>query len=128
MSGRAVVSVFGLLLVAVSTATKPGAAGVVDIQVSGVYFSEPATVRFIVAVEPDDANRTLSIEADGESMYTASEIALQGASDKRLHQITFKSLVAGRYWVRAQVRSSTGVRGVATREIVVVEMGRDKPL
>ena len=123
MSGQAVVWVFPLLLVGAYGVAKAGVAGVVDIQVRGAYFAEPATVRFVVAVEPHDANRTLWIEADGESMYAASEIPLQGAAEKRLHQIMFKSLIAGRYLVRAQVRSSTGVRGVATREIVVIGDG-----
>ena len=35
----------------------------------------------------------------------------------------FKSLSAGHYSVRAQVRSSTGVRGLATREIEVIGSG-----
>ena len=77
-------------------------------------------MQLTVAVEPNEANRTLTIEADGEGMFTASEISLNGANEKRLHQIMFKSLVAGRYSVRAQVRSATGVRGVATREIEVI--------
>ena len=45
-----------------------------------------------VTVEPNDANRTLWIEADGDGMYTASEIQLNGANEKRLHQVMFKSL------------------------------------
>ena len=119
MKCRAVVCV--LLSVLAFGATKPGtAASVVEIKLRGAYYSEPATVQLTIAVEPNDANRTLSIEADGEGMYIASEILLNGASEKRLHQVMFKSLVAGHYSVRAQVRSSTGVRGVATREIEVI--------
>ena len=92
-------------------------------QLSGAYFSEPATLRMNVTVEPNDANRTLWIEADGDGMYTASEIQLNGANEKRLHQVMFKSLGAGNYTLRAHVRSSTGVRGVATREIEVIGVG-----
>ena len=80
-------------------------------------------MQLTVAVERNDANRTLWIEADGEGMYTASEITLNGANEKRLHQVMFKSLTAGHYSLRAQVRSSTGVRGVATREIEVIGRG-----
>jgi hypothetical protein len=124
MRCNAIVCVFGLLLVIVAGATMPGtAASVVDIKLSGAYFSEPATLRMTVTVEPDDANRTLWIEADGEGMYTASEIQLNGANEKRLHQVMFKSLSAGNYTLRAHVRSSTGVRGVATREIAVIGVG-----
>ena len=124
MTCRAVVSMFGLVLILASAASARGtAAGIVEITLRGAYFSEPATVQLTVAVEPNGANRTLWIEADGEGMYAASEIPLNGANEKRLHQVMFKSLVAGRYSVRAEVRSSTGVRGVATREIEVIGQG-----
>ena len=124
MRCHAIVWVFGLLLVLAAGATTPGtAASVVDIKLSGAYFSEPATLRIDRDRGANDANRTLWIEADGEGMYTASEITLNGANEKRLHQVMFKSLKAGHYSVRAQVRSSTGVRGVATREIEVIGLG-----
>ncbi len=124
MRCHAIVWVFGLMLVLTAGATTYGtAAGVVDITLRGAYFSEPATVQMTVAVEPNDANRTLWIEADGEGMYAASEITLNGANEKRLHQVIFKSLTAGHYSVRAHVRSSTGVRGMATREIEVIGLG-----
>jgi hypothetical protein len=124
MRCRAIVWVFGLLFVLTAGARTPGtAASVVDIKLRGAYFSEPATVQMTVTVEPNDANRTLWIEADGEGMYTASEIQLNGANEKRLHQVMFKSLTAGHYSVRVQVRSSIGVRGIATREIEVIGTG-----
>ena len=124
MRCRAIVWMFGLLFVLTTGARTPGtAASVVDIKLRGAYFSEPATVQLTVAVERNDANRTLSIEADGEGMYAASEISLNGANEKRLHQVMFKSLSAGNYTLRAYVRSSTGVRGVATREIAVIGVG-----
>ena len=125
MRCNAIVWVFGLLLVIAAGATTPGtAASVVDIKLSGAYFSEPATLQLTVTVERNDANRTLWIEADGDGMYTASEIQLNGANEKRLHQVMFKSLSAGHYSLRAQVRSSTGVRGMATREIEVIGSAR----
>ena len=120
MRCRTVIWVFGLLLVLAAGANAPGtAASVLDITLKGAYFSEPATVRFTVAVEPNDANRTLRIEAESEGLYRASEIPLSGANEKRLHQIMLKNLTAGHYSLRVQVHSSTGVRGTATREIVV---------
>src|SRR4030095_11894696 len=87
MRCRAIVWVFGLLFVLTAGARTPGtAASVVDIKLRGAYFSEPATLQMTVTVERNDANRTLWIEADGEGMYTASEIPLNGANEKRLHQ------------------------------------------
>jgi len=102
----------------------PGsAADVVEILLHGTYFSEPATVRFVVAVEPHEANRVLWIEADSADLYRGSEIALSGKGEKRLHSMVFKNLTAGHYTVRAEVRSSSGVRGMATREVVVTGAG-----
>lgn len=102
----------------------PGHAGdVVDIVLHGHYFSEPATVRLMVAIEPDADNRSLRIEADSTDMLRASEVMLSGANEKRLHSFIFKNLPAGYYTVRAEVRSSTAVRGTAMREVVVTGAG-----
>src|SRR5690606_3402290 len=81
-----------LLTAAVLAAAIVGgrAADIVEIRVSGRYFSEPATVRITVAVEPDAANRTLRIEADGDRLYRSTEVTLEGATEKRLHTIEFK--------------------------------------
>jgi hypothetical protein len=46
-----------------------------------------------------------------------------GADEKRLHTFTFKNLSAGNYTLRAQVLSSSDVRGTATNEMVVTGMG-----
>jgi hypothetical protein len=121
MKCHTVFGVFGVLTALATGANAPAtAAGVLDITLKGAYFSEPATVQLTVAVEPNDANRTLRIEAESEGMFRSSEISLNGANEKRLHQIMLKNLRAGQYALRAEVRSSTGVRGVATRELVVI--------
>jgi hypothetical protein len=56
-------------------------------------------------------------------MYRASEITLSGADEKRLHALAFKNLTAGHYVLRAEVRSASGVRGMATRKVVVTGVG-----
>jgi hypothetical protein len=117
----------GILFAAVIAVTNGSAPSdareVVEIVLHGKYFSEPATVRFMVAVEPDAENRTLRIEADSNDMFRASEITLNGASEKRLHTITFKNLSAGYYMLRAQVLSASDVRGMAVDDVVVTGMG-----
>ncbi len=111
-------------LIAVTNGSAPShAREVVDIVLHGKFFSEPATVRFMVSVEPDASNRTLRIEADSNDMFRASEIALNGADEKRLHAITFKNLTAGRYLLRAQVLSTRDVLGTAIDDVVVTGMG-----
>jgi hypothetical protein len=47
----------------------------VEIRLTGRFFAEPATVQLVVAVEPDAANRTLRVEADGDNMFCATEIS-----------------------------------------------------
>ena len=107
-----------------TSTTVPGnAREVVEIHLRGHYYAEPATVQITVAVEPDDENRVLRIEADGERYFRASELTLTGALDKRLHAVEFKNLPAGSYTLRAEVRSHEAVRGQASQELVVTSSG-----
>lgn len=96
---------------------------VVEIQLRGHYFSEPATVQITVAVEPAEANRMLRIEADGDTYYRASELTLTGAEDRRLHSLVFKNLPAGSYRLRAEVFSTSALLGEATQELFVTGNG-----
>lgn len=111
------------VLLVTAGAVANDASDVVQLMIYGRYFSEPATIRFIVAVQPDADNRMLRIEADSGNMFRASEVALEGAGEKRLHTFTFKNLPAGYYTFRAQVLSAQAVRGTATNEVVVTGMG-----
>lgn len=96
---------------------------IVEIHLRGHYFSEPATVRITVAVEPDAQNRALRVEADGEQYLRASKVTLAGDGDKRLHTVEFKNLPAGNYMLRAEVLTSDTVRGQATQELFVTSSG-----
>jgi hypothetical protein len=110
-------------LLALTGITHGDARDVVEIRLHGRYFIEPATVRILVAVEPDAENRALRIEADGEQMYRSSELTLIGANDKRLHSIEFRNLPAGAYRLRAEVRSAHEIRGSATQDLFVTGSG-----
>ena len=124
MRRRIVVGTLVAIIIAVISASVPtGAREIVEIVLNGKYYPEPATVRFVVAVEPDAENRTLRIEADSADMFQASEITLNGAEEKRLHAISFKNLQAGRYRLRATVLSNEAVRGTATDSVVVTGVG-----
>jgi hypothetical protein len=95
----------------------------VEIRLNGRFFAEPATVQLVVAVEPNADNRKLRVEADGDSMFRATEIELSGSSEQRLHTVEFKNLSAGGYTLRAQVLSSSSVRSQAEQEIMVAGDG-----
>jgi len=97
----------------------------VEIRLTGRFFAEPATVQLVVAVEPNAENRTLRVEADGDNMFCATEIQLQGAREQRLHTVEFKNLSAGGYTLRAQVMSNSNVRSQAEQEIMVAGDGAE---
>jgi hypothetical protein len=111
----------GVLFTALATT---GSAGqVVELRLRGYYYSAPATVFMTVAIEPDDQNTMLRVEADGDRFYRSSQLALSGASEKRIHSIEFKNLPEGSYTLRAEVRSKHDVRGQATQELTVTGVG-----
>ena len=105
------------------TGTVGSAKDNVEIRLNGRFFAEPATVQLIVAIEPNSANRRLRVEADGDNMFRATEIELQGASEQRLHTVEFKNLSAGGYTLRAQVLSNSSVRSQAEQEFMVAGDG-----
>lgn len=100
-----------------------GAEEVVELRMRGRYFTEPATVRITIAVAPDEANRMLVVEADGDKLYRSSEVALAGKNAERIHTVEFKNLPAGEYIVRAEVRSDVKVRGAVQQLVVVGDPG-----
>jgi hypothetical protein len=108
-----------MAFVLATTATALRAHESVEIRVRGYYYAEPANVQITVAVEPDAQNRTLRVEADGESMFRSSEVALSDDPDKRLYTLEFKNLKAGVYTLRAEVLSSKTVVAMAEQELMV---------
>ena len=120
MNVRPAVLAAAVVLTAGSAIT---AQDVVEIRLRGRYFSEPATVRITVAVEPHERNRTLVIQADGDRLFRSSELELAGENGKRLHTFEFKNLPAGYYTIRAEVHSSAQVRGAAEELLVVGDPG-----
>ena len=109
-----------------SAGTRLGHAGaVVEIRPAGHYYIEPANVRVTVAVEPNDDNRILRIEADGDLLFRSSDITLSGANAARLYSIYFNNLPAGTYTLRARVLGPSDViRGIAWREVKVSGAGQ----
>jgi hypothetical protein len=99
---------------------------IVEIRMRGRFYSEPATIRLTVAVEPDERNRTLVVQADGERLFRSSQVALDGDKGQRIHTVEFKNLPAGYYVLRAEVLSSAEVRGAAEQTLVVGEPGAER--
>lgn len=100
-----------------------GAEHVVEIRLHGRYYTEPATVRVTVAVQPDQENRTLVVQADGERLFRSSDVSLEGDKGQRLYTLEFKNLPRGSYVLRAEVHSRAKLRGVAEEELIVGDVG-----
>ena len=82
--------------------------------------NEPATVQFTITIEPDERNRMLRLEADAGGYYRSTEATLEGAGQKRVHQIEFRNLPSGAYTVRAEViAGGDDVRGMAVQNMIV---------
>lgn len=120
---RIVAGIFSTVLLFTGGMVRGDAGEVVQIRLYGRYFVEPATVRIMVSVEPNAENRALRIEADGELLFRASQLELNGVDEKRLHTVTFKSLPAGNYALRAEVLSNAGIRGTAVDNVFVTGAG-----
>ena len=120
---RHVIRLSALVLPLAALSGSVGAKDNVEIRISGHFFSEPATVQMIIAVEPNAENRTLRVEADGDNMFCATEVSLSGDKEQRLHNIQFKNLAAGEYTLRAQVLSTSSVRSQAEQAIMVTGDG-----
>jgi hypothetical protein len=122
MLRRIIVSVVLAAGIAAASTVARGSA-VVEIRNRGRFYSAPATLYLTIAIEPDEDNRLLRVEADGDALYRSSEVVLNGAGSQRLYTMSFRSLPAGTYMLRAAVMSATKVRGVAEEEILVSEGG-----
>jgi hypothetical protein len=112
---------FTVVILALTALTAPRlpAKEIVEIRIRGYYWLAPATIPITIAVEPGANNRALIVEADSDDYYRSSSIELDGENEKRLHLVEFKSLPAGDYVVRAQVKSKSQVLGTAVNELIV---------
>ena len=79
----------------------------------------PAMLRVRARIDPSDQNRALQIVADGENVYRASEIPLQGDQAPKIIELSFPNLPGGEYDVSAVLIDASGreravVHGSAT--------------
>ena len=116
---RTAIVTIGLVVLGALSVPQSPAKEIVEIKVHGYYFAAPATVPITVAVEPAERNRILVVEVDSDDYFRSSAVELDGEKEKRLHSVEFKSLPAGEYTLRAEVRSKTDVLGTATGGLVV---------
>ena len=95
-----------LLLALGATGTR--AQDPVRIAASPTFAFAPALLRVRVHVEPNAANRTLTITADSDGYYRSSLIELEGDTSERTFFVEFKRVPAGQYQLSAVVRNGSG--------------------
>lgn len=117
---------WSLSIIAVAAVAAGGAAlramDPLKIQVNGRYYAEPATVDVLVAVEPSKDNRTLRVEADGLDFFRASDVTLDGETDRKYHMVMFRNIPAGDYVIRAVLLS--GKRELASAQTQLLVMSK----
>jgi hypothetical protein len=101
-------------------ATGPEAQEPVRIAASPTFAFAPALVRVRVRVEPNAANRTLTITADSDGYYRSSLIELEGDTSERTFFVEFKRVPAGQYQLSAVVRNGSGENVAAATQGVSI--------
>lgn len=97
----------------------PTGSTTLEIMVNGRIFRASELVRFSVRVEPDEGNRELRIEIDGEHMFVSSIRTLDGAREKRLHLMECDRMPAGDYQIVATVVGERGERTTVRKNLSV---------
>jgi hypothetical protein len=104
-------------------ATGPKAQEPVRIAASPTFAFAPALLRVRVRVEPNAANRTLTVTADSDSYYRSSLIELEGDASERTFFVEFKRVPAGQYQLSAVVRDGGGEHmAIATQGVSILSI------
>lgn len=83
---------------------------------------EPLTVKALLVIEPDAANRSVCVVVSSEDYATQSCGDVEGASERKTREITFK-LPAGQYALTAILYQNTG-RIVSANVVNVTVLSR----
>ena len=110
-----------LLCVCMTGAGAPLTGGqVVTVRVSPMMARQPASLRIVAMVEPDERNRTLEISAQSAGYATGSQMQLDGLQAKRMWETEFRDVPQGSYDVIATVIGTGGRRATASRVVVIM--------
>jgi hypothetical protein len=93
---------------------------VVTIRVSPVMARQPASLRIVATIEPDDGNRALEITAQSAGFATSSQMQLDGRNAQRVWETLFRDVPQGDYDVSATVIGVGGRRATASRVVVIM--------
>jgi hypothetical protein len=108
-----------LLCACMAAAETPLTGGqILNIRVSPSVARQPASLKIVAMIEPDERNRTLEIKAESAGYATASRMQLDGLKAHRLWETEFRDVPHGTYDVTATVIGTEGRRATASRVVV----------
>lgn len=79
-----------------------------SVRVTPKYCREPCPVMMIIGLDPNEADRELTVEADSFKFYRSSLIQLEGEDEPSVHRLLWKNLPAGNYEIRVTLKRATG--------------------
>ena len=114
--------VVGVLLFACLAGTETRLTGgqILNIRVSPAMAREPAAVKIVAMVEPDERNRVLEFKVESAGYATASRMELDGLKARRTWETELRDVPHGTYEVTATVIGAEGPRATASRVMVIV--------
>jgi uncharacterized protein (DUF58 family) len=111
----------GMFVLAITSTAPVAATESVSLEVSPAISFAPAEVRIRIRVEPNPANRVMTVVADSDSFYRSSTIQIDGDHAPLTTQLQFRGLPRGEYDITATVIGSDGkTKGLAHRRVNIV--------
>jgi hypothetical protein len=95
----------------------------ITVRVTPATSFAPGHLLVRARIEPNAANRSLAIIADGESFYRSSEIPLDGDGAPKIVEMRYPGLPGGEYEIYAVLMDSSGrERAVAHQQATVLSI------
>lgn len=92
----------------------------IELHVSPMVSTAPATVRIRVTVPPHADNRAVAIVADSDTFFRSSEVALEGEKAPRNVILEYRNLPSGVYEVRGVLVDVRGKEVAVARNTVTI--------
>ena len=87
----------------------------------------PANLRVRVTVEPNAANRSVTVAAESDDFFRSSEVALEGEQSPRTIYFEFRGVPGGQYEVRGAVGDAMGHEVASAKQnVFVMGTGADR--
>jgi hypothetical protein len=109
--------VLGVTLLAASPL---GAQSELNMRVSPLLSSAPATVMIQIIVAPDEDNRAIAIAAEGDAYFRSSSVPLDGADAPHVIALEYRNLPPGTYEIRGVLLGTSGKQRAMTRRSITV--------